>query len=562
MPGGVMNETQMRQVVGGLLASPESEVVEFKEAKTNFPGKELGKYFSALSNEANLRKVHCGWLIFGVSDKRQIIGTAYRQDGGLQNLKREITSGTNERLTFLEITELVLDDKRIIVFQIPPALPGIPTTWHGAAYAREHDALVPLPLNKVDLIRLDTTGADWSKGIVEGATLADLDPEAIAQAKELFARRQRKGGNTVLQDHSDAALLDKMGLTLNGKITRTALILVGKPEARAFFDGFVPRITWSLHSAKSNETLAYEHFDIPLLLAVDKAFAKIRNEKYRYLAGQLTLFPEEVDRYDADLVRELINNAIAHQDFRRRGRVSIDEFEDRLEVMNEGSFIPETIEAVLAPGYHPPYYRNQFLCDAMVNLYMIDTNAMGIPRMYEIQRRRCFPLPSYDLSDPTRVKVTVYGSILDPNYTRLLHAEEALDLQTVFLLDKIQKGQPISKEDASKLRQNNLVEGRYPKLYVSRKIASLVGQEPRYVRNRGLDAAVCRELILNALRTCETFNKQELLEILAPALPAILDTEQKRRKVDNLLQRMKQEGVIKKVGHTKNARWTLTTPEG
>lgn len=217
MPGGVMDETQMRQVVGGLLASPESEVVEFKEAKTNFPGKELGKYFSALSNEANLRKVHCGWLIFGVSDKRQIVGTAYRQDGGLQNLKREITSGTNERLTFLEITELMLDDKRVIVFQIPPALPGVPTTWHGAAYAREHDALVPLPLNKVDLIRLDTTGADWSKGIVEGATLADLDPEAIAQAKELFARRQRKGGNTVLQDHSDAALLDKMGLTLNGK---------------------------------------------------------------------------------------------------------------------------------------------------------------------------------------------------------------------------------------------------------------------------------------------------------------------------------------------------------
>lgn len=555
-----MDDGRLQQIVSGLLAAPESEVVEFKEAKTNFSIRELGKYFSALSNEANLRRVRCGWLLFGVSDARKVVGTLYRRDGGLQSLKREITAGTNERLTFLDIAECLVDGKRVVVFQIPPALPGVPTTWHGAAYARENDSLVPLPLNKVDAIRLDTTGMDWSKGIVEGASLDDLDPEAVALAATLFARRQRKGGEAVLQGHPDAALLDKMGLTLHGKVTRTALILVGKAEARAFFDGFVPRITWSLHSVKGNETIAYEHFDPPLLLAVDKAFAKIRNERYRYLAGQMTLFPEEVDRYDADLVRELINNAIAHQDFRRRGRVSIDEFEDRLEVTNEGAFIPETVEAVLAPGYHPPYYRNQFLCDAMVNLYMIDTNAMGIPRMYEIQRRRCFPLPSYDLSDPTRVRVTIFGSILDPNYTRLLHAEEALDLRTVFLLDKIQKGEPIAKEDAARLRENNLVEGRYPKLYVSRKIAALVGQEPRYVQNRGLDVRVCRELILNALKTCEAFTKQELLEVLAPALPAILDKEQKRRKVENLLQRMKREGLIEKVGQTRNAQWVLTTP--
>ncbi|WP_337646342.1 RNA-binding domain-containing protein [Bifidobacterium pullorum] len=40
----------------------------------------MGKYFSALSNEANLRGVECGWLLFGVTDKREICGTAYRQE--------------------------------------------------------------------------------------------------------------------------------------------------------------------------------------------------------------------------------------------------------------------------------------------------------------------------------------------------------------------------------------------------------------------------------------------------------------------------------------------------
>lgn len=60
-----------------------------------------------------------------------------------------------------------------------------------------------------------------------------------------------------------------------------------------------------------------------------------------------------------------------------RGKINVEEFEDRLVFMNEGAFIPETIEAALEPGYKPPYYRNMFLCNAMVNLYMIDSNSMG-----------------------------------------------------------------------------------------------------------------------------------------------------------------------------------------
>jgi hypothetical protein len=47
---------------------------------------------------------------------------------------------------------------------------------------------------------------------------------------------------------------------------------------------------------------------------------------------------------------------------------------------------------------------------------MIDTNSMGIPMMYQIQRDKCFPLPTYDLNTMYRVKVIVYGKILDKNY--------------------------------------------------------------------------------------------------------------------------------------------------
>ena len=94
-------------------------------------------------------------------------------------------NGTNERLTFLEIYELSMHKCRIIAFQIPPAIRGIPTTWQGAAYAREHESLCPLPMNKVDLIR-SQIGMDWSKEIVKEASVEDLDPAAVKKRESYF----------------------------------------------------------------------------------------------------------------------------------------------------------------------------------------------------------------------------------------------------------------------------------------------------------------------------------------------------------------------------------------
>ena len=553
----IYTDNQLKEKISQMIESFESEVIEFKEARTNYSFNDIGKYFSALSNEANLRGLQEAWLVFGVSDDKRYVGTEFRKQGNLQSLKKEIVNGTNERLTFLEIYELTVEKCRVIVFQIPPAIRGIPTTWQGAAYAREHESICPLPMNKVDLIR-SQIGMDWSKEIVEEATIEDLDEEAIKKARELFSKRQndRKKAQEVLKNLSDIEVLNKAGITIKGKITRTALLLLGKSEAKYFFDGFIPRITWTLYNA-DNSVKAYEHFDIPMLLAVDKVYSKIRNEKYRYIAGQQTLFPDEVDQYEPELIKEIINNCIAHQDYRLRGKINVEEFEDRLVFINEGAFIPESIEQALEPGYKPPYYRNVFLCNAMVNLYMIDTNSMGIPMMYQIQRDKCFPLPTYDLNTVNRVKVTVYGKILDKNYTQLLRSDAELNMRTVFLLDQVQKQETVSKENFKELKKRGLVEGRYPNIFVSFKVADIVGQKAAYVRNKGLDDDICKQLIIKALESMGEASKQELMEVLEKALPDVLSDEQKSKKVSNLLQAMKKEGIISITGKNRYAKWHL-----
>ena len=544
-----------------MLESFESEVVEFKEAKTNYSFNDIGKYFSALSNEANIRGFQEAWLVFGISNDKKFTGTEFRKQGGLQSLKKELVNGTNERLTFLEIYELSMHKCRIIAFQIPPAIRGIPTTWQGAAYAREHESLCPLPMNKVDLIR-SQIGMDWSKEIVKEASVEDLDPAAVKKARELFSKRQSDRGKAqeILSKLSDVEVLNKAGITIKGKITRTALLLLGKSESAYFFDGFIPRITWTLYNA-DNSVKAYEHFDMPMLLAVDKVYNKIRNEKYRYIAGQQTLFPDEVNQYEPELIKEIINNCIAHQDYRMRGKINVEEFEDKLVFINEGAFIPETIETALEPGYKPPYYRNVFLCNAMVNLYMIDTNSMGIPMMYQIQRDKCFPLPTYDLSIANRVRVTVYGKILDKNYTQLLHADTELNMRMVFLLDKVQKKEVISKESFKLLKRQGLVEGRYPNIFVSFKVADIVGQKAAYIRNRGLEDDICKQLIVKALEAMGEASKREIMEVLENALPEVLDEGQKSKKVSNLLQAMKKEGLVAAEGKTRHAKWILQQKE-
>ncbi|OLR65942.1 transcriptional regulator [Anaerostipes sp. 992a] len=553
----IYTDQQLIKKVRKMIIDFEDEVVEFKEARTNYSFKDIGKYFSALGNEANIRGYKEAWLIFGVTNKKEIVGTAYRQDGNLQNLKKEIVGGTNERVTFMEIYEVEIDGHRVVAFQIPPATRGIPTTWNGAAYAREDENTCPLPIDKMDLIR-SQVGVDWSKEIVEGASFEDLDPEAVIYARELFIKKQNvaKKSTDMLVKMSDVEILNKAGILIKGKITNTALILLGKEESAYLFDGFIPRITWTLYNGNGT-VKAYEHFDMPLLLAVDRAYSKIRNEKYRYIAGQQTLFPDETTQYEADVVKEVLNNCIAHSNYQLRGKINLEEFEDRLVFINEGNFIPETVERALEEGYKPPYYRNTFLCRAMVNLYMIDTNSMGIPMMYQIQKEKCFPLPTYDLSDPNRVKVTLYGRILDKNYTQLLRSNGDLDLQTVFLLDKVQKHEVISKESYKILKKQGIVEGRYPNIYVSYKIANMVGQKTEYVKNKGLSNDVYKKIIYNALDTMKQASVTELKSVLEGALPAVLDEKQQSKKVSNILQAMKRAGIADVNGTGHAARWHL-----
>lgn len=552
-----------QEILGELMALPfETEWVEFKEAKNNLDFDRLGKYFSALSNEANLNNQHTGWLVFGVTDlpPRQVVGTNFRhQAPGLNKLKQEIAQHTNHQVTFHGIHEVLEKGRRVVLFEIPAAAQGIPTTWNGIAYGRIHDSLRPLSLDKIEQIRRQATYKDWSAQPCPKATEHDLDPHAVAFARLQYKTKNPHWAHDVDQ-WDDPTFLNKTKVRVSGQLTRAAIILFGRPEATHFLTPATARISWVLKDEKGQER-DYEHFGPPLILAVDKVFSKVRNSTYRYLPNS-TLFPVEITQYDPWVVREVLHNAIAHQDYDKGGHINVVEEPESLLFTNLGDFLPGSVEEVIRLDSPPELYRNRILAEAMVNFNMIDTIGSGIKRMFTKQRERCFPLPDYDLTQAGRVKVRVFGKILDERYTRILIEKTDLDLWDVIALDKIQKKQCLSEAEFLSLKRKRLVEGRRPNLYVSASIAAATETKADYIRKRAFDKQYYLKLVQECLTQFGTATRADFDRLLLDKISDALAPEQKRHFITNLLQEMRRKGIIRPVEgkRGKGAQWELYKP--
>ena len=540
-------QKEMEILLYDLIKNWEDEVVEFKEASNDYDKDKIGKYFSALSNEANLKAMQHGWLVFGVKNKtREIVGTDYRNTEGLKTLKNEISQDTSGAMSFIDIYEVYPEVdgevRRVVMFQIPAAISAVPTAWKGHEYARDGESLKPLSQEKRERIRRQTF-LDWSKQFVKGAGIEHLNKEAIRIAREKYKEKMADEHISAEVDSvSDEEFLEARKLVVNGKITNAAMLLLGD-ERYDYLMESMPEASWRVYDSK-DMVKDYKIFKIPFITLSDRITANIRNLTYRYMPDQTTLFTQEIMQFDPWVLRELLNNCIAHSDYSIGGRIYVNEFEDKLILTNPGSFIPENIEVILRPSYTSPFYRNQLLADAMVKFKMIDTETTGIRKVFNIQRERFFPLPDYDLSQKNKVEVALYGREIDEKFTYLLHNNTGLDLVTVYLLDQVQKGKKLQKDAVQHLRKYNLVEGRADNLYLAAPLAKSDDDKAQYIKNKGFDNKYYQDLILDYIQKFGKASKQQIRVLLADKLPDTMTDEQKERKILYLLTQLKNKGLI------------------
>ena len=337
------NEHVLLERLSALIERFEFELVEFKEANHDYDKNKIGQYFSAISNEANLKNQQYGWLIFGIrnSDKK-IVGSDYRDTSGLDKLKHEISIGTMGNISFIDILEVypIVDGepRRVVMFKIPAAITAIPTGWNSHYYAREGESLVPLSIEKLERIRGQEL-KDWSKQLILNGTIKHPDKEAVVLARQHYKEKIKKPYIIAEVDAmSDEEFLTKLRLITDGKLTNAAMVLLGNSDYCHLIDR-PPTVMWRLYSG-TGEDRDYEIYEIPFITVGDRIFNKIRNLTYRYMPNQRTLFPIETEQYDQTLFYELLNNCIAHQEYSFGARIYINEFEDKIKFTNPGSFMP------------------------------------------------------------------------------------------------------------------------------------------------------------------------------------------------------------------------------
>jgi ATP-dependent DNA helicase RecG len=542
----IMTEQELNKILSDAVALPaENEIIEFKEAKESYDFGKIGKYFSALSNEANLKGKSCAWLIFGVENtKHQFVGSNYRTARkDLDSLKKEIGDKTTQNISFIEIYELPKPEGRVVMFQIPAAPQGIPVAFEGFYYGRANESLVALNIEKIERIRNQVIGKDWSKNIVPDATIEHLDKEAILKAREQYKKKHPALAKEV-DGWDDELFLDKASITIEGKITNTAILLLGKDTSNHLLSPAIGQISWILKDAPGG----YEHFYTPLLLTVDKALACIRNLQYRYMIDDTTLFPEEVTHYDDWVIRETLHNSVAHSDYSKQSRIIILEYNDHLIFDNAGGFIPDSVEEAIHYDRPQRYYRNPFLVAAMVNLNMIDTIGSGIKKMFTIQRDRFFPLPTYDISDENHTEVTIHGELINENYSRQLKKHPELSLDDVIALDKVQKKQSISEMEIQHLRDLKLVAGVTSELQVAGNYIKITYQD-------------YKQMILDLIRQNGFATRDDVVALIMPTMSPDIPIEKRQKKIANIVTKLStRERLIKNSTNSdKYPVWILST---
>lgn len=526
---------------------------EFKNLKNDFNGKEkddIISYVSALSN------MEGGHLVIGVVDKTlDIVGTdTYNYD--VQKARLRMTNlCANLPSEGLLVEEFITDDthKTVWVIHVPKHMRRRPVYAHSKAWQRMDDSLVELDESRLSAILDEQEHAyDWSAQVIEGATIDDLDTDAIKLARDGYKQRFPKFA-TECDTWTDRVFLDKACLTIDGKITRTTLLLVGK-EDKAHKLHHIAQIVWKCF--QDGQTFG-DIYTIPFIRTTSELLQRIRNYRFK-IYPKNSLIPAEVWKYDTESILEGLHNSIAHQRYESGARIIVTEDKNKLTFQNEGNFYEGAYDQYITGEKTPKNYRNPALVKAMVNIKMIDTQGYGIHKMFVSQKERYLPMPDYDKSTPTEVVLTLPGTVIDENYSLLLLENRNLSLTDAVLLDSVQKGKRISSEAVAMLRKRKLIEGRLPHIFIAKDIAQVTDKKIEYSKHKGLNDKRCEALLLESLREHGSLTKTEIVRLLWDVLSDQLDDKQREYKIDNLLRKLRVKGVIFNTTVEGNkSTWTL-----
>jgi ATP-dependent DNA helicase RecG len=527
-----------------LLLDSETEHVEFKEAKNRYDFEELVGYCCALANEGG------GSIVLGVTDKlpRRIVGTAAFDAPDRTKI------GLFDRLHMrIEMVEIMTPAGRVLSVVVPSRPPGRPVNYKGRYLMRAGSSLQPMSVDQLALI-LGETQVDFSAEIVPGVDVTVLDDAAIAAFR---TRWQRKSNRADIAHWSTAEMLENAELTLDGKPTYAALILLGTAKG---LSRHLAQAESVFEYRSSEAIIAYQQrqeFRLGFFLWFDDIWKNInlRNDVQQFREG---LFKYDIPTFDEDSVREAVLNAVSHRDYRNAGSIWIRQSPRLLEIESPGGF-PEGITADNVRERQKP--RNRRIAEALARCGLVERSGQGMDLMFRQSIRQGKALPDPYQSDAHRVLIRLPGDVGDPRFLRFLEqiGDEQLkrfstdDFLVIDLVHREEQLPDHLKDRTKALVSAGVIErtGR-GRLILSRRFYSFLGETGVHTRKAGLDRETEKELLMKHLNAAGADGAP--MAELTQVLPG-----KSRDHIKRLLEQLRDAGRAQVTGAKRTARWRSGT---
>lgn len=440
--------------------------VEFKKAEQgNFSYNGAGKtepkdrrrcilgYVVALCNENG------GRLVIGMHDSypHKVIGTKQSQ-GTIGQLESDIYRDLGIRPFIYELYDS--KDKRVLVIEVPAHPIGKVFKFEDVALMRVGEELKPMD-DKTYISIIQEQEPDFSQQICHEATFEDLDEEAISIMKDRYAKKQ---GNPEFFSLPDRQALSDLKLISDNRITNAAVLLVGKESA---IDRIFPQAKVMLEYRKSESQIEFNKrviYGQPFFKLIDELWSAI-NKENNYVPVRDDSYIYDIPYFNKDVIREVINNAFAHRDYRRSSEIVVKLYPERLDVVNAGGF-PKgvSLENLLTVPSTP---RNRLLADVLSKTGIVERSGQGMDKIFLYTLAEGKPKPDYTKSDNFDVTAILSAIVKDTgfavfvqNIQKALLDKEKLTVFDVLELCKIRDGERknIDKNIAKRLEAKNCIE--------------------------------------------------------------------------------------------------------
>jgi len=120
-----------------------------------------------------------------------------------------------------------------------------------------------------------------------------------------------------------------------------------------------------------------------------------------------------------------------------------------------------------------------------------------------------------------------------------------------------QKGMIINDEEAKKLKLKGYIEGRKPNYYISQSISQVTNQKAEYSKNKGFNDEYYIDLLLKSIKEHNFLSRNDIDLLLLNKLPDFMNEKQRKIKISNILNKLRNDKKIINTGSDKKPIWRL-----